>query len=238
MEVYLLVGFLGFLLVTLLGSHMIESQLEKDISADLYQSAYRISENEDIRYNISASSLDSIREKLTMVADYPNTIIWIINERGEVVLSTRKDISPGEPIPLAGFDPSIWGSTYYQVGYFYGYFEDDARLSVIAPITDNMTIKGYVAIHYMMSRLYQQRDRYLFILQFLFLLVYILMSLLLLVFRQYVHKPLTEIKKGVTEYAGGNLNYKIPVYTDDELGYLANNLNYICLLYTSDAADE
>ena len=57
------VGLLGFLLVTLLGSHMIESQLEKDISADLYQSAYRISENEDIRYNISASSLDSIREK-------------------------------------------------------------------------------------------------------------------------------------------------------------------------------
>ena len=79
MEVYLFVGLLGFLLVTLLGSHMIESQLEKDISADLYQSAYRISENEDIRYNISASSLDSIREKLTMVADYPNTIIWIIN---------------------------------------------------------------------------------------------------------------------------------------------------------------
>lgn len=227
LEVYLFVGLFGFLLVTLFGSHMIESQLEKDISADLYQSAYRISENEDIRYNISASSLDSIREKLTMVADYPNTIIWIINERGEVVLSTRKDISPGEPIPLAGFDPSIWGSTYYQVGYFYGYFEDDARLSVIAPITDNMTIKGYVAIHYMMSRLYQQRDRYLFILQFLFLLVYILMSLLLLVFRQYVHKPLTEIKKGVTEYAGGNLNYKIPVYTDDELGYLANNLNYM-----------
>ena len=34
-------------------------------------------------------------------------------------------------------------------------------------------------------------------------------------------------KKGVTEYAGGNLNYKIPVYTDDELGYLANNLNYM-----------
>ena len=78
-----------------------------------------------------------------------------------------------------------------------------------------------------MSRLYQQRGRYLFILQYLFLLVYILMSLLLLVFRQYVHKPLTEIKKGVTEYAGGNLNYKIPVYTDDELGYLANNLNYM-----------
>ncbi len=41
LEVYLL-WTLGFLLVTLFGSHMIESQLEKDISADLYQSAYRI----------------------------------------------------------------------------------------------------------------------------------------------------------------------------------------------------
>ncbi len=79
MEVYLLVGFLGFLLVTLLGSHMIESQLEKDISADLYQSAYRISENEDIRYNISASSLDSIRENLTMLEYYHNNKKRIIN---------------------------------------------------------------------------------------------------------------------------------------------------------------
>ena len=35
MEVYLFVGLLGFLLVTLLGSHMIESQLEKDISTEL-----------------------------------------------------------------------------------------------------------------------------------------------------------------------------------------------------------
>ena len=38
---------------------------------------------------------------------------------------------------------------------------------------------------------------------------------------------LQRLKKGVTEYAGGNLTYKIPVYTDDELGYLANNLNYM-----------
>ena len=82
-EAYLFVGFLGFLLITLSGSHMIESLLEKDISSDLYQSAYRIAENEEIRHNLSASSLQNIKEKLTMVADYPNTIIWIINEKGD-----------------------------------------------------------------------------------------------------------------------------------------------------------
>lgn len=227
MEVYIFVGFLGFLLVTLIGSHMIESLLEKNISSDLYQSAYRIAENEDIRHHISASSLDNIKEKLTMVADYPNTIIWIINDNGEVVLSTRKDIEPGHPINLHNFDPSMWGSTYYQVGYFYGYFEDDARLSVIAPITDNMTTKGYVAIHYMMSRLYQTRGQYLLILQLLFMVVYALAALLLLVYRRRVHRPLSEISKAVTEYANGNLSYRLSVKTDDELGYLAKNLNYM-----------
>lgn len=226
-EAYLFVGFLGFLLVTIMGSHMIESLLEKEISSDLYQSAYRIAENEEIRHNISASSLHNIKEKLTMVADYPNTIIWIINDDGEVVLSTRKDIDADNPISLDNFDPSIWGSTYYQVGFFYGYFNDAARLSVIAPITDNMTTKGYIAIHYMMSSLYQKRGQYLFILQSLFLLVYGMMALILVVYHRHVHKPLQEIKKGVTEYSNGNLTYKIPVQTDDELGYLANNLNYM-----------
>lgn len=227
MEAYLFVGFLGFLLVTLAGSHMIEAFLEKEISTDLYQSACRIAENEEIRHNFSSSSLTNIKEKLTMVADYPNTIIWIINEKGEVVLSTRTDIEPEHPINLDNFDPSIWGTTYYQVGYFYGYFDDSARLSVIAPITDNMTTKGYIAIHYMMSSLYQKRSQYLFILQILFLVVCVLMTLILVVYRRHVHKPLQEIKKGVTQYSNGNLTYKIPVKTDDELGYLANNLNYM-----------
>lgn len=226
-EAYLFVGFLGFLLVTIIGSNMIETILEKDISSDLYQSAYRIAENEDIRHNITAASLDNIKEKLTMVADYPNTIIWIINNDGKIVLSTRKDIKAGHPIDLDNFDPSIWGGNYYQVGYFYGYFKDSARLSVIAPITDNMNTKGYVAIHYMMSSLYQKRGQYLSILQFLFLIVYGLMALILVVYRRHVHKPLQEIKKGVNEFSNGNLSYKIPVQTDDELGYLANNLNYM-----------
>lgn len=227
LEAYLFIGFLGFLLVTFAGSHIIESILKKEISSDLYQSAYRIAENEDIRHNISASSLHNIKEKLTMVADYPNTIIWIINDKGEVVLSTRKDIEPDHPITLNNFDPSLWGGNYYQVGDFYGYFNDSARLSVIAPITDNMTTKGYVAIHYMLNSLYQKRSPYFCVLLLFFFVTYILMALVLIVYRYHVHKPLYDIKKGVTEYSNGNLSYHIPVRTDDELGYLANNLNYM-----------
>ena len=35
------------------------------------------------------------------------------------------------------------------------------------------------------------------------------------------------IMKGASEYAGGNLAYKIDVTSDDEMGYLAKTLNYM-----------
>lgn len=51
--------------------------------------------------------------------------------------------------------------------------------------------------------------------------------LLLLIYQRYVHKPLKEIIRGASEFANGNLAYKIPVSSEDEIGYLANSLNYM-----------
>lgn len=226
MEAYILIGILGFLLITLAGSHMIESVLEQYISERLYQDATRVAENESVTNNISSSNLSSIQSNLYMISDYPSTIVWIINNNGEIIVSTRKDISPESPIGIEAFDPSDWGSNYYQVGDFYGYF-DSSYLSVIAPITDNMTTKGYVAIHYQMSDLYQKRGEILFIIQVLFLAVYFMVFLLVIIYWYYVHNPLQQIILGAAEFAGGNLSYKIPVSSEDEIGYLANSLNYM-----------
>lgn len=39
--------------------------------------------------------------------------------------------------------------------------------------------------------------------------------------------PLRKIIAGANEFAGGNLNYKVPVETRDEMGYLAASMNYM-----------
>ena len=49
---YILLGVLGFLLVTYVGSHLLENRLEKSISADMYQTAHRIAENNLVSHNI------------------------------------------------------------------------------------------------------------------------------------------------------------------------------------------
>ncbi|HIY01142.1 MAG TPA: HAMP domain-containing histidine kinase [Candidatus Blautia faecipullorum] len=226
LEAYVLIGFLGFLLITLAGSHMIEALLEQEISESLYQDAYNVAENDSVKNNISSSNLSKIQANLYMISDYPSTLIWIINSDGKIIVSTRTDISADQPIEIKDFDPSDWGSNYYQVGDFYGYFPE-SYLSVIAPITDNMTTKGYVAIHYLMSDLYQKRGELLFVIQILFLAVYLMAALLILIYRHYVHKPLKEITRGAAEFANGNLAYKIPVTSENEIGYLANSLNYM-----------
>ena len=223
---YILLGILGFFLVTFVGSHLLEARLEKSITSDIYQTAHRIAESDLVRHNITSTNAESVQNTLSLAANYPDTIIWIINSNGQIILSTRKDISPDHPIDLDGFDPASWGSNYYQIGDFYGYFHD-SRLSTIAPITEHLNIRGYVAVHYLMSNLYQSRSSLLWIIQLLFVITYLMTAVLFLFYSFYIRKPLYAITKGASEFANGNLSYQIPVKSENELGYLASNLNYM-----------
>ena len=223
---YILLGILGFFLVTFVGSHLLEARLEKSITSDIYQTAHRIAESDLVRHNITSTNVESVQNTLSLAANYPDTIIWIINSNGQIILSTRKDISPDHPIDLDGFDPASWGSNYYQIGDFYGYFHD-SRLSTIAPIAEHLNIRGYVAVHYLMSDLYQSRSSLLWIIQLLFVITYLMTAVLFLFYSFYIRKPLYAITKGASEFANGNLSYQIPVKSENELGYLASNLNYM-----------
>lgn len=205
---------------------MLEARLEKSITSDIYQTAHRIAESDLVSHNITSANMESIRSNLSLATNYPDTIIWIINSNGQIILSTRKDISPDNPIDLEGFNPASWGSNYYQIGDFYGYFSE-TRLSTIAPITENLNTRGYVAIHYLMSDLYQSRSSLLWIIQLLFVVTYLLVTVLFIFYSFHVRKPLHEITKGASEFANGNLSYQIPVDSENELGYLAKNLNYM-----------
>ena len=59
---YILLGVLGFLLVTYVGSHLLENRLEKSISADMYQTAHRIAENNLVSHNITSSNMERFEQ--------------------------------------------------------------------------------------------------------------------------------------------------------------------------------
>ena len=222
---YLLLGILGFLIISSCGSYMVEQELEKAVSEDLYEEAHLIASDDTIRTSISSSSLQSLQNNLTALSRYQDSVIWIINSSNEIVLDTSGNFSTKKTVPLDNFDPTQWGANYYQTGDFYGYFSRE-RLSVIAPITENMTIKGYVCIHYLMSDLYRNRSSILLIIHLIFFGIYLLAGSLLVYFYYRVERPLCQIVRGASEFAAGNLSYRIPQKSEDEIGYLSNTLNY------------
>ncbi len=223
---YLVLGLLGFTIVGVLGSWLVERHLEKDISETLYREAQFIAENDTIRNGLTEASLEDVRKSLTTVATFQNAVIWIINSRGDIMLSTRQEIPADTPIDLGSFNPVDWGNNYYQVGDFYGYFPD-RRMSVMAPITEDMATRGYVAIHYLMEDLYRDRGEIMFLVQMLFAVMFLMFFGLLLMFRRYVHKPLVKIIHGCSEFAKGNLSYRIDVHSPDEMGQLSEILNFM-----------
>ena len=58
-------------------------------------------------------------------------------------------------------------------------------------------------------------------------IIYLLSFIFLLAFQLLVYLPLRKITEAATQYASGNLDYEIPVTTEDEIGYLSASLNYM-----------
>lgn len=88
---------------------------------------------------------------------------------------------------------------------------------------------GYYIIYH--ENLFQfitdSHDNLLVVILICFLVVYSLSFVMLIFYHLIIHRPLQKITKGAAEFSSGNLKYKIPVQTEDEMGYLAETLNYM-----------
>ena len=127
---------------------------------------------------------------------------------------------------LEDFDPLALGSSYYSTGDFFHYFSEDT-LSVLPPVTRDLRLCGYVAIHVPLSTVLSDREGILKQIHILFIILGIILLAMLVLLLFFVNRPLHKIIIGAKEYASGNLAYRIRVHSRDELGYLADTLNYM-----------
>lgn len=223
---YILIGLACFLMISTLGSRMIQREVLENVSTTLYKEATSIAENQAAQYYTSDLTLSDTYDSLKPLSVYQNSEIWMVSTTGQVFLNTAHNFSSYKIVELENFDPVALGSEYYSVGDFFGYFEHD-MLTVLNPITANLDLRGYVAVHISMDDIYSQREHILACVYILFLLFYALFFLLLLLFSFTVYTPLTKIIHGAKEFTAGNLTHKIPVNSHDEMGYLATTLNYM-----------
>lgn len=216
----------GFLLLSTLGSHLIEKRLIAFSSRDLYDEASEIAENIDLSSHPDSDSLADFHKNLAALSDYQNSRIWLISPAGEIYVNSEEAVSTDGFRQIDGFDPLKLGTDYYTIGNFFGQFDSD-QLTVMLPIRQGLTLTGYLAILQDMSVIYTRRESILAIVHLICLILFCLFLSIFLLLFFFVLRPLKQITKGAEKFSSGDLTYRIPLKSSDEFGLLASSLNYM-----------
>ena len=196
--------------------------LVRQKAAELYRSANEISNTYAEFFYDDAISTEDVKQQLNVAGDFSSLVIWIMNLDGEVIYSSENSST----FTIEGFANENTSRSFYREGDFYGHFGEE-MLSVLAPITYNYNLKGYVVVHSPTTKIREQRNDLNLIILATVAVVFILSTFILIVFTDVVYIPLKKITKATEAYAEGDFTYPIDIDKNDEIGYLAASLTYM-----------
>lgn len=208
---YFLTVSVAFVLLATLESSLVRKQAENEIRDSLYRNASFVSAS--YRENTGAVN----REFLSTVSHISGAEVWIMNDKNTVVATEDPD---REPFLVPGFRASDGIGGYYMTGTFYGMMEEEV-LSVYTSLTKDITVNGYILLHYPLSLIRQTADRLLFYAYMTFWIFTGLLTLLFFWIELSIVQPVKKIAVAGHEYANNNLTYPNPVRRTDELGTIA-----------------
>ncbi len=223
---YFIFGVFGFIIVTTFVPSMTREHLIREKAESLYYEATLIGNTYASGLYTNETSLETVKTQLDSLAVYLNSVIRIINPSGRLVLDTNTPIDVENVVVIKNFDPTITSGSYYTIGDFFGSFNTDV-LTVLAPITSNYMVKGYVAIHCDMQDIEESCNSLLNISYITLVILFLLSLIILIFFTEIVYIPLRKITHATEQYAAGNMHYEFQVDSEDEIGYLAACLNYM-----------
>ena len=224
---YIIFGFLCVFTTAMLAEELIQTQLEDDTSQTLYREATLIASDYLPSYFSDSSSVQSVQAQLAAMRLYLDSSLWFVSSDGTMITSSNLE-GTSSPDAIENFDPAEIGSSQYITGTYHGYFDED-MITVMAPVTQGFSTKGYLLIHSPLSSIEESCSEIMVSIYICLGVIFLLSFIFLLGFQFFVYNPLKQISEAAKQYASGNLDYEIPVYTHDEMGYLSASLNYMAV---------
>lgn len=223
---YMIFGFLCLFSVSVVSSEITMNQIEETTAEEMYSSASEAASDYLPSYFSGEKNLGEIYKFFQEMQSNLEANVWFVNREGQLITSLSLEGQPYAPAYIEDFNPAENGNRTYDIGNYHDYFDKDV-LTIIMPVTSGFTTNGYLLLHKPISILeneclVQMQPSYITA-----LIIYILSFGLLIVFQYFVFRPLRQITEAATQYASGNLDYEIPVKTEDEIGYLSASLNYM-----------
>ena len=222
---YIIFGFLSIFTVSLLSNQLLLNKLEQDSSQNMYRIANQTATSYLPSYFSNDLSAWSVHSQLQAMQLYLNASVWFVKTDGTLITSAPLDGTEA-PEQILEFDPAEIGNNQFISGNYHGYFQEDV-ITVMAPVTQDFSVQGYLLIHRPVESLKQTCHSLILPVYITMAVIYLLSFLFLIGFEFFVFRPLRQITEAATQYASGNLTYEIPVTTHDEMGYLSASLNYM-----------
>ncbi|MCR5303104.1 MAG: HAMP domain-containing histidine kinase [Lachnospiraceae bacterium] len=225
---YAIFGVFAFMFTSVFIQRLTEKHVYAEKAESLEREATLIANDYASGLYSNETSLSTVKRQLDAVQTYLDAVIWIVNPSGLIVLDSSSPVDVENPRYVVGFDPSITAATGtgYSVGKFFNSFADD-RLSVLTPITNGYSVRGYVIVHYPVSGLNESIGALMEIGYVQLLMIFLLSLIVLIFFTEIVYLPLKKITKATERYAAGDMHYELSVESNDEMGYLAASLSYM-----------
>jgi signal transduction histidine kinase len=228
---YFLFGGFAILILCTFTQNSFNSYLARQEAQKLYRESTQIASDYASNYLNSSLSLEDFQAHMEIIGSYLSAQIWVMDNQGHLLLDSSdpqigQQAANADYKVLSDFNSSYFGSSYYQVGDFYGSFEQDT-LTVFSPVTSNYRVRSYVLIHKSLAAVTADADDLMNIAFFTIGLVYLAAFVFLLLFTYDVYLPIRKIAKVAHSYADGNFEPRNHMHTNDEIGYLGNTMDYM-----------
>lgn len=223
---YIIFGFLCVFCISSITEASFMHQLEESTITTLYQEATELADNYLPAYFSNELSEADVQFQLQGMHSYLDTNIWLVNRDGSLIASCVLEEQTDTPAQIENFNPAENGNSLYQIGNYHGYFSED-MITIIVPVIQDFTTNGYLLLHKPYEHLEAECNSLLVPVWITFAVIYLLSFIILIAVQIFVYRPLKQITEAAKQYASGNLDYEIPINTQDEIGYLSASLNYM-----------
>lgn len=224
--VYIIFGFLATFLTAMIVPGFIYDRLVDAAANDLYKSANILANRYLPMYFTDDISLSDVRIQLKGIEAYTDAAAWFTDTEGRLLCSSHPERYPSSPAYIENFNPAENAGQTYQQGTYHDYFEEDV-ITVMAPVVDGFSTNGYFLLHKDLHDTQILQERLVHRFYTTIALIYLFSFIIFFAFEFMVYLPLRRITDAAAQYALGNLDYEIPVYAEDEMGYLSASLNYM-----------
>ncbi len=222
---YFLIGFLGIFIVSLVGNGLLDNQIRGYYTDNIYKETNVMASEVFPDFFLSEEYNPAEQVLVQGMEKQLGAAVWLVDYQGALLASSTPSNYASPPSEISDFNPAEIGNRRYLTGTYHGHF-DSPVITVIAPVTgDSYITYGYLMVHKHVSDVDVLRDRLMAIFYMVTLIIYLLSFAFLIAFNFFVYRPLRKITEAAKQYASGNLEYTIPVTTNDEIGYLSASLN-------------